>query len=206
MNTFFSQILLAHEVAHQWWGNVVASAGYRSDWIMESLANYAALEMLERRKGEEAMNQVMALYRHELTSVMKNGQRVDSAGPLELGQRLTEMGGPEAWRIITYEKGSWVMHMLRQRTGREAFEEMMRRLVRDFAGRPLSNEDFRKMASEYVPAGSRTGRWIYSSTPGCMAPGYQPSGSGLLAMDTKTTRCLKPAYRTTSRLTCRWSR
>ncbi len=153
MNTFFSQILLAHEVAHQWWGNVVAPAGYRSDWIMESLANYAALEMLERRKGEEAMNQVMALYRRELTSVMKNGQRVDSAGPLELGQRLNEMGGSEAWRIITYEKGSWVMHMLRQRMGREAFEEMMRRLIRDFAGRPLSNEDFQKMASEYVPAG-----------------------------------------------------
>ncbi|MGA7415578.1 MAG: M1 family aminopeptidase [Bryobacteraceae bacterium] len=153
VNTFFSQILLAHEAAHQWWGNVVASAGYRSDWIMESLANYAALEMLERRKGEEAMNQVMALYRRELTSVMKNGQRVDSAGPLELGQRLNEMGGPEAWRIITYEKGSWVMHMLRHRMGREAFEEMMRRLVRDYAGKPLSNEDFQKMASEYVPAG-----------------------------------------------------
>jgi hypothetical protein len=153
VNTFFSQILLAHEVAHQWWGNMVASAGYRSDWIQESLANYAALEMLERRKGEEAMNQVMALYRRELTSVMKNGQRVDSAGPLELGQRLNEMGGPEAWRIITYEKGSWVMHMLRQRMGREAFEEMMRRLIRDFADRPLSNEEFQKMASEYVPAG-----------------------------------------------------
>jgi Peptidase family M1 domain len=153
VNTFFSQILLAHEAAHQWWGNVVSSAGYRSDWIMESLANYAALERLERRKGEDAMNQVMALYRRELTSLTKNGQRVDSAGPLELGQRLNEMGGSEAWRIITYEKGSWVMHMLRQRMGRDAFEEMMRRLIRDYANKPLSNEDFQKMASEYIPAG-----------------------------------------------------
>ena len=183
LNTFFSQILLAHEVAHQWWGNVVAPAGYRSDWIMESLANYAALEMLERRKGEEALNRVMALYRRELVSLMKNGQRVDSAGPLELGQRLNELGGPEAWRIITYEKGSWVMHMLRQRMGREAFEEMMRRLVRDYANRPLSNEDFQKMASEYVPAGEPDrsldlffDTWVYGT--GIPRLRLKPPGNG----------------------------
>ncbi len=153
VNTFFSEILLAHEVAHQWWGNVVVPSGYRSDWIMESLANYAALEMLERRKGETAVNQVLALYKSELVSLQDSGQRVDSVGPLELGHRLMERGGAEGWRIITYEKGSWVMHMLRERMGRDAFQEMMRRLIRDYATRPLSNEDFQKLASEYVPAG-----------------------------------------------------
>src|SRR5574341_2031451 len=48
---FFSEILHAHETAHQWWGNVVTSASYRDDWIMEALSNYCALLHLERRKG-----------------------------------------------------------------------------------------------------------------------------------------------------------
>jgi hypothetical protein len=41
--TFFSELLQSHEAAHQWWGNVVTSAGYQDEWIMEALANYSAL-------------------------------------------------------------------------------------------------------------------------------------------------------------------
>jgi hypothetical protein len=183
VNTFFSQILLAHEVAHQWWGNVVAPAGYRSDWIMESLANYAALEMLERRKGEEAVNQVLALYKRELISLQANGRPADSVGPLELGYRLKERGNSEAWRIITYEKGSWVMRMLSERMGRDAFQEMMRRLIRDYSNRPLSNEDFQKLASEYVPAGQPDrsldlffDTWVYGT--GIPTLRLKPPGAG----------------------------
>jgi len=49
--TFFSEILDAHEVAHQWWGNVVAPASNQDTWLMEALANYSALLYLEKRKG-----------------------------------------------------------------------------------------------------------------------------------------------------------
>jgi hypothetical protein len=46
---FFSDILQAHETAHQWWGNVVTSAGYHDEWLMEALADYSALLYLEKR-------------------------------------------------------------------------------------------------------------------------------------------------------------
>src|SRR5205814_1667624 len=49
--TFFSDLMVAHEVAHQWWGNVVSSKSYQDEWLMESLANYSALLWLEKKKG-----------------------------------------------------------------------------------------------------------------------------------------------------------
>ena len=46
-----SDILYAHEIGHQWWGNTVTTAGYRDEWLMESLADYSALLFLEKRRG-----------------------------------------------------------------------------------------------------------------------------------------------------------
>ncbi len=46
LDSFFSQLLLPHELAHQWWGNVVIPADYRSNWIVEAMSNYAALQYL----------------------------------------------------------------------------------------------------------------------------------------------------------------
>src|SRR5262249_17409383 len=48
---FFDEVLQAHEVAHQWWGNRVTSNPYRDGWIMEALANTSALMYLEKHKG-----------------------------------------------------------------------------------------------------------------------------------------------------------
>ena len=44
---FYQDVLQAHETAHQWWGNRVAGATYRDNWLMEALANYSALLYLE---------------------------------------------------------------------------------------------------------------------------------------------------------------
>ncbi len=49
--TFFSELLETHEIAHQWWGNLVIPAGYQDNWLIESLANYSALLLLKKRKG-----------------------------------------------------------------------------------------------------------------------------------------------------------
>jgi Peptidase family M1 domain len=151
---FFSDLLLAHEIAHQWWGNVVTSADYRSEWIMESISNYAALELVEDAKGVIVRDEVLRFYRRELTAIPRNATAdPESTGPIEWGQRLIDIGGQEAWRVVTYEKGTWILHMLRERMGREAYHQMLRQIVRDFANRPLSNDDFRQVASKFMPAG-----------------------------------------------------
>ena len=90
---FFSDILQAHETAHQWWGNVVTSAGYHDEWLMEALADYSALLYLENKNGSQPVAMQLDSYKASLLQTV-NGQdggidRSDRAGraPREFDRR-----------------------------------------------------------------------------------------------------------------------
>lgn len=152
LNVFYSEILLPHEIAHQWWGNLVLAADYRSNWLMEALANYAAVELFERQRGRAALEELLKFYVKELSTAGKSGKPVESEGPLNLGLRLRGSDF-NAWRVITYDKGTWVIRMLAQRMGQQRFSEFLRALARDGAGKGLSNEAFRREAARFLPEG-----------------------------------------------------
>ncbi len=149
---FFSEILHAHETAHQWWGNIVTTAHYHDDWLMEALANYSALLFLEKRKGARALETVLAEYRKRLLAKTEEGLEVESVGPLVAGSRLRVSQAPAAWNTIIYDKGSWVLHMLRRRLGDERFLAMLGELRRRYEYRPVTTEQFRRLAAEFLPA------------------------------------------------------
>ena len=67
LDSFFSEMLLPHEIAHQWWGNMVSPADYRSEWLFEAMSNYSALEFLEQSKGRAALDAVLESYRPRFT-------------------------------------------------------------------------------------------------------------------------------------------
>lgn len=169
-NVFYSEILHAHETAHQWWGNLVTSASYRDDWILEAAANYSALMVLERKKGTKAMEMVLEEYRNELRKAMSDGKPVESAGPLTWGVRLQTEATPDPWRTIIYCKGSWVMHMLRRRMGDAAFMKMLGALVKQYSYDDLSTAQLREAAASFLPKGSPDPKlegffdnWVYST-------------------------------------------
>jgi len=149
--TFFSDILVAHEVAHQWWGNTITTAGYRDEWMMEALANYSALLFLERKKGVRALEEVLGKYRDHLLEKSVNGQAIDAAGPIRLGARLESSQTPDAYRAIVYEKGTWIIHMLRRRLGDAAFFAMLRELHTRFLRGRVTTADLRSLAAAYQP-------------------------------------------------------
>jgi hypothetical protein len=168
--TFFSDILLAHEVAHQWWGNVVAPAGDPDTWLMEALANYSALLYLEKRKGPKALEDVLAEYRKRLLSQASEGRTLESMGPIIWGLRLSSSLAPGAWRTITYEKGSWVMHMLRGRLGDQRFLAMLGEMLKRYRQSTLTTAEFRALAAQFSPPGSPDPNletffenWVYST-------------------------------------------
>jgi hypothetical protein len=169
LDSFFSEMLLPHEIAHQWWGCMVSQADYRTAWLFEAMSNYAALEFLEETKGRAALDAVLERYRKDLLAT-DQGKAIESAGPVDFGERLLDKNGLRTWHNIIYEKGAWILHMLRMRMGDEAFHTLQTRLLRDFQGKLLSNEDFRKLAAELLPA-EQTDKtlsaffenWIYST-------------------------------------------
>jgi hypothetical protein len=151
---FFSEILHAHEVAHQWWGNGVTSADYQDDWLMEALANYSALILLEKRKGTRVLDTVLDSYRQNLLTKLDDGRVVESAGPVTMGHRLYSSQFPASWSIVTYEKGTWILHMIRRRMGDTAFWNLLNEIYRKNLYGRISTEQFREAARRNLPPGS----------------------------------------------------
>lgn len=147
---YFREILQAHELAHQWWGNQVSFDNYRDEWLSEALANYSALLYLEKNHGIKSVELVLEEYKRRLIVEDKEGKSPDGAGPLVFGMRL-RASDPVAWHAVMYGKSSWVLHMLRKRLGDAPFLKMLGQLARDYITQPLTTEDLRRAAAAYLP-------------------------------------------------------
>lgn len=111
LELLLSRLMLSHETAHQWWGDAVDWVSYRDQWIVEALANYSALVMLETQHPGD-MKTALTYYRGELLRETRNGAIADS-GPVTLGRRLTSSKFPDAYEPVLYGRGTWLIHMLR---------------------------------------------------------------------------------------------
>ncbi|MFM2124858.1 MAG: hypothetical protein RL328_1309 [Acidobacteriota bacterium] len=145
---FFSDLMVAHEVAHQWWGNIVATTNYQDEWITEGLAHYSALLWLEKKRGVAAMQTELNEFRTDLLMSSIDGGTVESYGPLSWGYRLEASRDTETWRVITYEKGAWVFHMLRQRLGDAKFFALLSQLRKRYEYRSVTTRDLRNLVKE----------------------------------------------------------
>lgn len=167
---FYSDLLDAHEVAHQWWGDLVLTAGPQDEWLSEALADYSALLYLEKKKGVKAMEDVLEDYRNTLVKKDADGNSLESAGPITWGYRLESAGSAEGWRAITYDKGAWIFHMLRRRLGDAQFLKMLAELPRRFESTPLSTAGLRELVKGYLPPKLSPSKvdaffdnWVYST-------------------------------------------
>jgi aminopeptidase N len=161
--------VLVHETAHQWWGDLVLWKTYRDQWIAEGLANYASLMLLEQQKPAQ-FREVLEKYRRDLLSKSKDGERLRDAGPVTLGQRLESSHFPGGYEAISYERGTWLFHMLRtmlrdseaasrSRKGRanpaanaeEPFFRALRKARERYAGKSMGTEDLMQVFEEELP-------------------------------------------------------
>ncbi|MEQ1947193.1 MAG: M1 family aminopeptidase [Bryobacteraceae bacterium] len=167
---FYSDLIVPHEAAHQWWGAVVTIERSADAWLLEGLANYSALMWIEKKKGAKEVQLILNGYRSELVDDTTGKGVAESAGPIVWGDRLTTAENPDAWRAITYAKGSWILHMLRKRMGDERFIAMLAELRNRYEFKVLTTEGFRALAIEFRPKGlsadsmeSFFDNWVYST-------------------------------------------
>ena len=137
---------------------------------MEALANYSALLYLESKKGPKFIDSVLDEYKHEMLEKAPDGETVESAGPLVQGSRVESASSPNAWTAIIYGKGTWVIHMLRRRTGDAQFLKMLAELRRRYEYKYISTEEFRLLCAEFLPAKSPDpkledffAQWVYGT-------------------------------------------
>ena len=107
-----SSAIIAHETAHQWWGDLVGWSSYRDQWIAEALADYSALMFVEASDPRK-FHATLEAYRNDLLEKNKEGIRQMDAGPVTLGIRLSSSHFPDGYTTNSYERGAWLFHMLR---------------------------------------------------------------------------------------------
>lgn len=164
-----------HEVAHQWWGNLVGWPTYRDQWIHEALANYLALLFAESRKpGSDVMKYWLDAYRQRLAEKEPGSDaRIGAAGPLVLGRRLMTSRSSAAYGAVIYGKGTWVIHMLRMMLRDEKaakpdarFVALLRALVEGYSHRGLTTADLQAEAEKLMTPemdleGGRSLDWFF---------------------------------------------
>jgi len=156
--------LVAHESAHQWFGDSVTEKDWDDVWLSEGFATYFALLATEHYDGRDAF---IAGLKRSREQVFATEKRMPGVAVV---QDKPWKGIPNP---IVYQKGGWSLHLLRGQIGNTAFWTGIRRYYRQFRDQNASTDDFRRVMEE--ASGQKLGwffqQWLYR-------PGYPALDGG----------------------------
>lgn len=152
------EALMAHETAHQWFGDQASETDWPQLWLSEGFASYMPDLYFESRYGKDTLKARLARDRHIVIDFSKtrNTPVVDTTteNPMEL------------LNPNSYQKGAWVLHMLRRKLGDSIFQEGIRSYYKQYKGKNASTEDFKKIMEKCSGQNLETffKQWLH--TPG----------------------------------------
>jgi len=118
-----------HEMAHQWFGNLVTEKDGNDHWLHEGFATYYALLAERKLFGED-------YFYWKLYESAKQLQKLSSQG---MGEALTN---PKASSLTFYEKGAWALHILRTMLGDKVFKEGIQSYLKKYQYSNVTISDF----------------------------------------------------------------
>ncbi len=134
----YPDFFVAHEVAHQWWGQAVGWKNYHEQWLSEGMAQYFAVLFAEHQRGP----QVFAALLRQLARWADDDS---DQGPVYLGYRLGyTKGAGRTFRALVYNKGAIALHMLRRMMGDDAFFRALRRFYAEHRFEKAGTDDLQR--------------------------------------------------------------
>jgi hypothetical protein len=131
----YPSFFVAHEIAHQWWGQAVGWKNYHEQWLSEGFAQYFATLYAENELAPGVVTNVLRQMRR--TAMNESAQ-----GPIYLGYRLGHIkGDSRAFRSVIYNKSAMVLHMLRRLIGDDAFFKGVRLFFAEWKYRKAGTGD-----------------------------------------------------------------
>jgi aminopeptidase N len=147
--------LIAHEIAHQWFGNSVTEKEWHHIWLSEGFATYMTSVYIENRYGEERFRESMRSARDRVlrASDRNPGSVIDTT--------ITDL--MKLLSANSYQKGAWVLHMLRNNIGDEVFWKGMRLFYERFRNGNALTSDFVNVMKEVSKSelGDFFNEWLY---------------------------------------------
>jgi aminopeptidase N len=133
--------VVIHEIAHQWFGNSVTEYDWDDVWLSEGFATYFTLLFIEHEYGYDA-------FMEGLASSKKRVDEFDKKNPEYriVHNNLTDMS--KVTSIQTYQKGSWILHMLRGVLGTDIFWKGIQAYYKKYKDLNATTEDFQREMEE----------------------------------------------------------
>jgi hypothetical protein len=153
---FYDESFRAHEVAHQWWGNIVGWETYHDQWISEGFAEYSGSWYAQLSTADNwAFFKELDEWRKDITGKGSKWSEGTKVGPIWLGPRLSSSKSGD-YTTLVYEKGAYVLHMLRNMMmdydtrSDSSFIAMMRDFAETYYGKEASTEDFQEIVEKHM--------------------------------------------------------
>jgi len=128
--------VVIHEIAHQWFGNAVTESTWDDVWLSEGFATYFTLLFVENDEGRDAFVKGLQSARTTIENYYASGKNF----------AIVAARSPEKEEVtsaITYQKGAWVLHMLREKIGDAAFQKGIRSYYKKYFNANATTDQFR---------------------------------------------------------------
>lgn len=155
----FAKTVGWHEMSHQWWGHLVGWESYRDQWLSEGFAEFTAALVLQFTENFQKYDDFWE--RKRQTILERRGGTVanNDSGAISQGFRVATRNSPSAGQAIVYDKGAYVLHMLRMmlrdvsaKNPDEKFMTMMKDFVTTYGGKNPSTADFQRVVERHMTA------------------------------------------------------
>jgi hypothetical protein len=204
MGSYWTEVT-PHEVAHQWWGQLVGFNSYRDQWMSEGFAEFSA--GLFKKNTSRKLDDYLDFWKEQqklLIQKNEQGVRAIDAGPLTMGQRLNnDKAGQNIYQDLIYSKGAYVLHMLEMQFagakdgGEGAFKNSMQQFVKEYSGKAATTEDWKASMERTMPKsldldGNGKLDWFFNEwVYGTALPHYTVNSQLIPNSDGTTTGYLK---------------
>jgi hypothetical protein len=155
----FPDFFIAHELAHQWWGQAIGWKNYHEQWLSEGFSQYFAAMYAQKTRGDRVFTDMLRQFRR--WSISESDQ-----GPIYLGYRLGHIKADlRVFRALVYNKGAAVLHMLRRLLGDDVFFQGLRQFYEDRRYQKAGTDDFERAmeAASGQVLDRFFERWIYGA-------------------------------------------
>jgi aminopeptidase N len=146
--------VFAHEIVHQWFGDMASEKSFAHLWLSEGFATYLTHIYIEQKYGRDSMRKRLAADRRQVIDFV----RTSKSPVVDTTNNLMSL-----LNANSYQKGGWVLHMLRQELGDATFQKVIRNYYNAYKGSNADTRDLQHVAEQ--TSGKQLGwffdQWLY---------------------------------------------